>query len=135
MSVQVIMKDGRPEWAVIPYAQYEALLAAAGETPADTSVVPGSSAKPAIAQANSAAKPNAFFAGMKSADASNAKFSPEKFSALKAAQGKSASAIAKDAGISPAYCEQIARGEREPSPAIIRGLAQALKIKADDLLG
>lgn len=27
VSVQVIMKDGRPEWAVLPYAEYEALLA------------------------------------------------------------------------------------------------------------
>ncbi len=27
VSVQVIMKEGRPEWAVMPYAEYEALLA------------------------------------------------------------------------------------------------------------
>ncbi|WP_290263946.1 helix-turn-helix domain-containing protein [Simiduia curdlanivorans] len=133
MSVQVIMKDGRPEWAVIPYAQYEALLAAAGQMPADTARAPTPTA---VAPAPSAAaKTNSFFAGMKSTDNSNAKFNAEKFSAVKAEQGKSTGSIAKDAGISPAYCEQIERGEREPSPAIIRGLAQALKIKADDLLG
>jgi len=126
------MKDGRPEWAVIPYAQYEALLAAAGQMPADAAQAPTPTT---TAPAPSAAiKTSSFFAGIKSSDASNTKFSAEKFSAIKTERGKSTASIAKDAGISPAYCEQIERGEREPSPAIIRGLAQALKIKADDLL-
>ncbi len=29
MSVQIIQKDGRPEWAVIPYHEYEKLIQAA----------------------------------------------------------------------------------------------------------
>jgi len=30
MKIQVIEKDGRPEWAVIPYAEYRRLIDAAG---------------------------------------------------------------------------------------------------------
>ena len=29
MSVQIIARDGQPEWAVLPYAEYEALVDAA----------------------------------------------------------------------------------------------------------
>ena len=133
MSVQVIMKDGRPEWAVIPYAQYEALLVAAGQTSPDLAVSPVTNvAAPTSSPVKSTAS---FFAGMKTSDQNSATFNAERFAAIKAEQGKTSSAIAKDAGISPAYCDQIERGERQPSPAIIRGLAQALKINPDDLLG
>lgn len=115
MSVQVIMKDGRPEWAVIPYAEYEALLARAGQAAkTEASSDPADSAVPAAKAGHH--------------------FSIPRYAALKAEKGKATAAIAKDAGISPAYCAQIEQGEREPSPAIIRGLAQALSVKPDDLL-
>ena len=29
MTVQIICRDGQPEWAVLPYAEYEALVEAA----------------------------------------------------------------------------------------------------------
>lgn len=120
MSVQVIMKDGRPEWAVIPYEQYEALLAAAGKPQAEPSApdVPGAHSVPASPPAPSSGQ-----------------FSTVKLHSRVQASAKSEAELAKDAGISPAYLAQISAGERAPSPAIIRGLAQALGIKADDLLG
>ncbi|MBT8767538.1 helix-turn-helix domain-containing protein [Metapseudomonas boanensis] len=35
MSVQVIMRDGQAEYAVLPWAEYQALLRAAGQASAD----------------------------------------------------------------------------------------------------
>ena len=43
MSVQVIMREGEPEYAVLPWAEYQALLQAAGQVPVATSV--GTSAR------------------------------------------------------------------------------------------
>lgn len=125
MAVQVIMKDGRPEWAVIPYAEYEALLALRDGS---------ATAAPVTTPAAAANKPLEQLLGGHTGKAYSGKFSSAKFAALTQSRGLTNASLAKDAGISPAYCEQIARGEREPSAAIIRGLAQGLKVKADDLL-
>ena len=111
MSVQVIMKDGLPEWAVIPYADYEALLQAAGKAKAP------------------APEPS-----LQVSPVGGGRFSLQKLAELKAAKGLSTEALARDAGISPAYCALIESGEREPSPATVRGFAQALKVPADQLL-
>ncbi|MDY7074272.1 hypothetical protein PshuTeo2_44500 [Pseudomonas hunanensis] len=35
MGIQVISRDGQPEYAVVPWEQYQALLRAAGQAPAD----------------------------------------------------------------------------------------------------
>ena len=117
MSVQVIMKDGRPEWAVIPYEQYEELLKAAG--------------KQSLEVKSAAAEP---VAERVSASSHTGVFSVERLRTLQQSLNRSAQEMAKDAGISPAYFTQIIAGERSPSPAIIRGLAQALGVKADDVL-
>lgn len=131
MDVQVIMNDGRPEWAVIPYPQYEALLLAAakGQDSASTvTAAPDSVSAPVpVSPERQPLFPHATTTG-------GGVFSVAKLLQLKSVQGKNGAGLAKDAGISPAYYLQIESGERTPSPAIIRGLAQALKVKADDLL-
>lgn len=38
MSVQVIMREGEPEYAVLPWAEYQALQQAAGQLPSAASV-------------------------------------------------------------------------------------------------
>lgn len=43
MSVQVIMREGEPEYAVLPWAEYQALLQAAGQVPVAASA--GTSAR------------------------------------------------------------------------------------------
>ncbi|UTA46485.1 helix-turn-helix domain-containing protein [Simiduia sp. 21SJ11W-1] len=131
MSVQVIMKDGRPEWAVIPYEQYEALLAAAGEAPGSKGAGPQNAAATAPHPAIQGASAAAAASGAKVGGGS---FSGASLGALMASSTKNAAQLARDAGISPAYLNQIVSGERAPSPAIIRGLAQALGVKPDELL-
>lgn len=101
MNVQVIMRDGEAEYAVLPWSEYQALLEAAGI---------GSGAP---AQADTPV-------------ATPAPPSPAQLSALREAQGLSLEQLAKSVGISPSYLGMIERGEREPDSAIRRALARAL---------
>ena len=98
MNVQVIMRDGDAEYAVIPWAEYQALLAAAGR---------------GVAQA---ARPAAVPASDEAPD----------WKALREARGFSIEMLARSVGISPSYLELIENGEREASDAIQHGLRRAL---------
>jgi len=100
MNVQVIMRDGEAEYAVLPWSEYQALLEAAGL---------GNGA-PAKADTPVAA----------------ASLHPAQLSALREAQGLSLEQLARSVGISPSYLGMIERGEREPDSAIRRALARAL---------
>ena len=102
MNVQAILRDGEPEYAVIPWAEYQALLQAAGRAPA-----------PAAAAATEAAPRRPALAEL---------------AALRQARGVDAQQLARAAGISPAYLEMIERGERSPDGAIRRSLALALGV-------
>ncbi|KAF1054403.1 MAG: hypothetical protein GAK43_00922 [Stenotrophomonas maltophilia] len=97
MSVQVITRDGEAEYAVLPWADYQALLAAAGA--AATQPPP---AAPAVAL-NSAS-----------------------WGELRQARGLSLESVAREVGISPSYLQMIESGEREASDAIQHGLRRAL---------
>ena len=44
MSVQVIMRDGQAEYAVLPWAEYQALLRAAGQATTETAAEPARTA-------------------------------------------------------------------------------------------
>ncbi len=106
MNVQVIMRDGEPDYAVLPWAEYQALLKAAGR----------SAAAPSSASAQeSAAKPAA---------------TPtlSQLAQLREAKGLSPEQLARAVGISPHYLGMIERGEREPDAAIQRALAWSLGV-------
>lgn len=98
MNVQVIMRDGEAEYAVVPWAEYQALLAAAGRGAAQI-------ARPTAAPVTDEA-PN--------------------WKALREARGMSVELLARAVGISPSYLELIEKGEREASDAIQHGLRRAL---------
>ncbi|MDF3934216.1 helix-turn-helix domain-containing protein [Pseudomonas citronellolis] len=101
MNVQVILKDGEAEYAVLPWAEYQALLAAAdarGATPAAPVAAP-------VAQAS--------------------------WRELREARGMSLEALARDVGISPSYLAMIESGEREASEAVEHGLRRALGVKPE----
>ncbi|GAB3394112.1 helix-turn-helix domain-containing protein [Azotobacter armeniacus] len=99
-NVQIIMRDGEMEYAVLPWADYQALLRATGqsgevpETPEQPAVVP------ALAQ----------------------------LVVLREAQNMSQEQLARAVGISPSYLGMIEAGERQPDSAIRRALARALGI-------
>ena len=99
MNVQVIERDGQPEYAVLPWAQYQALLQAAGRAPEVVAVAVEAS-KPALSQ----------------------------LAALREAKGMSAEQLARNVGISPHYLGMIESGERQPDAAIQRALAWHLGV-------
>lgn len=102
MNVQVIMRDGTPEYAVLPWDEYQALLSAVGREPSGAPVAATSAA---------------------------AKARLDQLAALREQQGLSQEDLARAVGISPAYLGLIERGERDPDTAIRRALALALNIQ------
>ena len=104
MRVQIIARDGEPEYAVLPWAEYQALLQAAGHQPAaQASAVeqPVEARRPALGQLR----------------------------ALREAKGLAAESLARSVGISPHYLAMIESGERQPDAAILRSLAWELGLE------
>jgi DNA-binding XRE family transcriptional regulator len=107
MDLQVISREGEPEYAVLPWAQYQALLKAAGISDAP--------------QAPSAAQPG-------SPAASDDLPSFDQVGVLRQAKGLELARLARAVGISPSYLELIENGSREPDAAIRRSLAWELGV-------
>lgn len=104
MGIQVISREGQPEYAVVPWAEYQALLARAGVAPA----LAADSAAEAAVEA-----PLPAFA---------------EIGQIRAAKGLEAATLARAVGISPHYLAMIESGEREPDAAIKRSLAWELGV-------
>ncbi|MBI6765495.1 helix-turn-helix transcriptional regulator [Pseudomonas syringae] len=106
MDLQVISRDGEPEYAVLPWAQYQALLKAAGL----------------------AGKPSSEPAASTSGTTANEFPGFDELRALREAKGLEAASLARTVGISPSYLELIENGTREPDGAIKRSLAWELGV-------
>jgi DNA-binding XRE family transcriptional regulator len=100
MNVQVIEREGQPEYAVLPWEQYQALLQAAGRAP-EVVAVTALGDKPSLSQ----------------------------LTALREAKGLTVEALARNVGISPHYLNMIESGERQPDAAIQRALAWHLGVE------
>ncbi|MBF7729784.1 helix-turn-helix domain-containing protein [Pseudomonas sp. N040] len=102
MNVQVIMREGQPEYAVLPWAEYQALLQAAtgraGVVEGAPRESPGELAR--LAQ----------------------------LTALRESRSMSREDLARAVGISPHYLALFESGERRPDGAIARALARALGV-------
>lgn len=105
MDIQVISRDGQPEYAVIPWERYQALLAAAGvtEQPAAEPVSPVTSMPAALPMLSELRR-------------------------LREAKGLVVESLARTVGISPSYLNMIESGAREPDAAIRRSLAWELGV-------
>lgn len=103
MGIQVISRDGQPEYAVVPWEQYQALLRAAGQAPA-------SAPSESVAKAEQTPEPVSLPA-------------LKELAQLRQAKGVAPELLARNVGISPAYLAMIEAGEREPGAAILRALA------------
>ena len=109
MGIQVISRDGQPEYAVVPWEHYQALLKAAGQPAVDSSgqqvtCEPVVESAPARVQSLS------------------------ELAQLRQAKGLAPEQLARTVGISPAYLGMIERGERQPDAAIRRSLAWELGV-------
>ncbi len=106
MDIQIIARDGEPEYAVLPWAQYQALLKAAGinATPAQQPAAP------------LATSPEPILPGL------------DQLRSLREGKGIAIEALARTVGISPSYLTMIESGERQPDAAIRRSLAWELTV-------
>ena len=106
MDIQIIARDGEPEYAVLPWARYQALLKAAGinEAPSQTAPAP------------LAATPDPILPGL------------DQLRSLREGKGIAIEALARTVGISPSYLAMIESGERLPDAAIRRSLAWELTV-------
>lgn len=110
MGVQIINRDGQPEYAVVPWEQYQRLLEAAGQP---SQAAPRASEQLLAAQSVPAPAP---LPGL------------DQLAALRQAKGLAAEQLARSVGISPAYLAMIESGERQPDAAIRRSLAWELGV-------
>ena len=123
MSIQVIERNGKPEWAVLPYAEYMKLVEQA-EMLEDTRDY--DTAKAAIERGDEELVPAEVVYAILDGQ------SPIKvwreYRRLRQHQ------LAKAAGISVPYLSQLESGKRKGSAAILTALSKALKVSLDEIV-
>ncbi len=119
--VQVIERDGVPEWAVVPYEEYQRLVALAEE----------------------AAEVRAYDEAMGRAQAGEERV-PARLArrlvegenpirAWREHRGLTQAQLAERAGVGQSYVAMLEAGERKGSVTRLRALARALGVELDDL--
>ena len=122
MKVQTINRDGKPEYVVLPWAEYQALLEAA-EDAIDGALLDAFRQKLATGQEETIP---ATIVDMLLAGANPIKLWREY-------RGLTQDALANRAGISKAYLCQIETGKREGAIKTLRAIATALGVTVDEL--
>ena len=121
MTVQIIRRDGQPEWAVLPYAEYEALVEAA-EMLADIRTY--DEAKLRLAGGEETVPAEVTFAILDGANP---------IAVWRRHRNLSQQQLAVEAGISKAYLSQLEAGKRSGTTAVLARLARALQVDLDAL--
>jgi DNA-binding XRE family transcriptional regulator len=123
MNVQIIKKDGSPEYAIIPYDEYERLMERS-EMLED--VQDFDAARLAIEQGKEERVPaevvNRILDGAPA------------IRVWREHRGLSASQLADACGITVAAISQIESGKRKPSVDTLKAIAMALTVDVDDLI-
>jgi ribosome-binding protein aMBF1 (putative translation factor) len=122
MSVQVIEKDGKPEWAVLPYEEYERLVEEA-EMLQDVRAY--DEAKTAVAAGEELVPSDVTYAIL---DGGN----PVRV--WREHRGMSRKQLAEASGLSTPYLSQIESGRRKPSPEALAAIAKELGLESDDIM-
>lgn len=122
MNVQIIEKDGKPEWAVIPYEQYIHLVEDA-EMLQD--IRDYDAAKLAIKQGEELVPSSVAYAIL---DGENPIKVWREFRQLTQKQ------LAEKAGISKSYLSQIESGRRKGTADILQAIAAVLGLTLDDIV-
>ena len=122
MNVQVIARDGNPEWAVIPYGEYQELLTSA-EMLQD--IQDYDLAMQRIADGEELIPSEITYAILDGAN-------PVRV--WREYRGLTQQALADQAEISTSYLSQIESGKRTGTAAVLSRLAAALNLDIDDLI-
>ena len=122
-NIQLIERDGKPEWAVLPYEEYLALLEQSEEL---EDIRDYDAAKAALERGEDELIPaEVVFAIL---DGENPIKVWREFRGLTQQQ------LADAAGISKPYLSQIETGKRKGSADILSALAKALKVTLDEVV-
>lgn len=124
MKPQIISKDGKPEYAVVPYNDYQKLLANA-EMLVD--LVAYDAAKRALASGEEELIPAAVVDRL--LDGDNPIRVWREFRGLTSAQ------LATACGVTAAAISQLEAGKRRPSVALLKKLASVLRVDLEQLAG
>lgn len=119
MSVQIIEKDGRPEWAVIPFDEYERLIEAY-EDAEDIQAI-----QEHLAEAGEMIPDEVVD---RLIDGENA------IKIWREHRGLTQQVLADAAGISKGYLSQLESGSREGTVTVLKRIAKALDIDLDLLV-
>jgi len=123
MSIQIIEKDGSPEYAIVPIADYRALVEKAEML---DDVAAFDKAADALAAGEDELVPSdvvdALLAGVNAVKV------------WREHRGLSQTALAEAAGLSQAYIAQIETGKREGRIDAYKAIARALQVDLDDLV-
>ena len=123
MSVQIIEKDGNPEWAVLPFDEYQRLLAAA-EMLEDIQLY--DEGHRALESGDDELMPSGFANRLIDGE------SPIRV--WRDYRGVTQSELASMAGISSAYLSQLEAGKRVGTAEVLSRIAVSLKVSVDDLI-
>lgn len=119
MSAQIIEKNGKPEWAIVPYEEYRKLLQALENLDDIRAYDEAVESEEEYLPADMVRR---------IVDGEN----PVRV--WREHRGMSQTKLASSAGISPAYVSQLENGVRKGSAQVLRSLARALNIDIEDLL-
>ncbi len=123
MSVQVILKEGKPEYAIIPYEDYVRLLEEA-EMLGD--IRDYDAAVEAIGCGEELIPSEVVYALLDGANP---------IRVWREYRGSSQGALAAAVGISPSYLSQLESGKRTGTAEVLSAIARALNVDLDDLVG
>ena len=122
MSVQVIKKNGKPEWAIIPYEEYQRLIEEA-EMLQDIRAY--DEAKLSVAQGEELIPSEVTYAIL---DGENP------IRVWREYRGMTQQQVAEIAGISKPYLSQLETGQRRGTTEVLSAVARALDVSLEDLV-
>ncbi len=123
--VQIIEKDGKPEYAVVPYEEFRRLLQLAEDA---EDIRAADAAQRELQNGEDEAVP---------ADVAeqllNSQLHPLRV--WREYRGFTQEALAQMAGVGKSYISQIEAGKKTGSAKVLRSIAKALEVEVEDLLG
>ena len=123
MSVQIIEKNGQPEWAVLPYEEYQRLVA---EAEMLQDIRDYDEVKLALAQGDEELIPREVTYAL--LDGENP------IRVWREYRGLTQRQVAGEAGISKPYLSQLESGQRNGTAEVLVAVAKALDVSLDDLV-
>ncbi len=123
MSAQIIERDGNPEYAVLPYDTYQALLARLEDL---EDILAADSAKAALERGETELIPWELSKRLSDGD--------NPIRVWREYRGMTQAALAEAADVSKPAISQIEADKRQPSVAVLRAIARHLDVDMDDLV-